>query len=396
MKNYIYILILVFFVSGCSFIVSKAANIKDIKNVTGTYNIGTKRMVLTDSTRANWYTGDYGSNRKLMTQIWYPAIISKSDKKSNYIDNKKALTYTIDLQGYDVPEILSDQVGFIRCNSWEDAQPLSNQKFPVLIFSHGHGGLRTQNTNQVEELVSHGYIVIAIDHTFDAGFVEFPDGEVVYSLTSRSNDDPIIETPEQFYKRFGYRVDDVNFIIKQINSFNGIDVDIDAIMDKDNIGIFGHSFGGLTAFYATYFNDKIKSCYALDGWFEPLPDSLVYRNINKPVMHLGQNNKGENQFWNDINFTKMDTFIRNNSKYALMIDIPGSFHYDYTDFTYFTYIAKKLSFSGNISVNVLANIMNETLLDFFDHTLKDEKMPDAFQYTKKYNEINLLYLNENR
>ena len=40
--------------------------------------------------------------------------------------------------------------------------------------------------------------------------------------------------------------------------------------------------------------------------------------------------------------------------------------------------------------------MNETLLDFFDHTLKDEKMPDAFQYTKKYNEINLLYLNENR
>ena len=129
-------------------------------------------------------------------------------------------------------------------------------------------------------MVSHGYIVIAIDHTFDAGFVEFPDGDVVYSLTSRSNDDPIIETPEQFYTRFGYRVDDVNFIIKQINSFNGIDVNIDAIMDKDNIGIFGHSFGGLTAFYATYFNDKIKSCYALDGWFEPLPDSLVYKNIN--------------------------------------------------------------------------------------------------------------------
>ena len=147
--------------------------------------------------------------------------------------------------------------------------PLSGQKFPILIFSHGHGGLRTQNTNQVEELVSHGYIVIAVDHTFDAGFVEFPNGEIIYSLTSRPNDDPIVETPEQFYTRFGYRVDDINFVIKQIDKFYEIDNNINAIMNKDNIGIFGHSFGGLTSFYAAYFNDKIKSCFALDGWFEP-------------------------------------------------------------------------------------------------------------------------------
>ena len=394
MKNTFQILILVFFISGCSFIVSKAANIKDIKNITGIYKVGTKRMVLVDTTRENWYNGDYGPNRKLMTQVWYPANIYKSDKKSNYIDNKKALTYTINLQGYDVPDILSDQVGFISCNSWEDAQPLHGSKFPVLIFSHGHGGLRTQNTNQVEELVSHGYIVIAVDHTFDSGFVEFPNGDVVYSLTSRPNDDPLIETPEQFYTRFGYRVDDINFLIKQIDNFNDVDIDLNAIMDKNNIGIFGHSFGGLTAFYTTYFNDQIKSCFALDGWFEPLPDSLLNKDINKPIMHIGQNNKGENQFWNNINFTKMDTFIRNNSKYSLMIDIPGSFHYDYTDFTYFTYVAKKLNFSGNVSVNTMVNIMNETLLEFFNYTLKNMNVPDINQYKNKYSEIDILYINE--
>ena len=394
MKNTFQILILAFFISGCSFIVSKAANIKDIKHVTGIYKVGTNRMVLVDTTRENWYTGDYGSNRKLMTQVWYPANIYKSDKKSNYIDNKKSLTYTINLQGYDVPDILSDQVGFISCNSWEDAQPLHGSKFPVLIFSHGHGGLRTQNTNQVEELVSHGYIVIAVDHTFDAGFVEFPNGDIIYSLTSRPNDNPLVETPEQFYTRFGYRVDDINFLIKQIDNFNDVDIDLNAIMDKNNIGIFGHSFGGLTAFYTTYFNDQIKSCFALDGWFEPLPDSLLNKDINKPIMHLGQNNKGEDQFWNNINFTKMDTFIRNNSKYSLMIDIPGSFHYDYTDFTYFTYVAKKLNFSGDVPVNTIANIMTETLLDFFNYTLKNMNVPDINQYKNKYSEIDILYINE--
>ena len=250
------------------------------------------------------------------------------------IDNNKALTYTIGLQGYDVPEILTNQIGYINCNSWENSKPNFGKKFPILIFSHGHGGLRTQNTNQVEELVSHGYIVIAVDHNFDAGFVEFPDGEIIYSLTSRPNDNPLVETAEQFYTRFGFRVDDINFIIKQIDKFSKIDFDIDQIMDKNNIGIFGHSFGGLTAFYSTFFNDKIKSCYALDGWFEPLPDSLLFKDINKPVMHLGQNNKGEKQFWNDINFTKMDNFIRSNSNYSVMIDIPGSNHYDYTCLLY--------------------------------------------------------------
>ena len=394
MKNTFQILILVFFISGCSFIVSKAANIKDIKHVTGIYEVGTKRMEWIDSSRTNWYNGNYGPNRKLMAQVWYPANILGSDKKSNYIDNNKALTYTIELQGYDVPEIFTNQIGLVNCNSWDNPEPLFGKKFPIIIFSHGHGGLRTQNTNQVEELVSHGYIVIAVDHTFDAGFVEFPNGEVFYSLTSRPNDNPIVETSEQFYTRFGYRVDDINFIIKQIDKFYEIDNNINAIMNKDNIGIFGHSFGGLTAFYTAYFNDQIKSCFALDGWFEPLPDSLMTKNINKPVMHLGQNNKGEDQFWYDINFTKMNSFITSNSKFSAMIDIPGSHHYDYSDFTYFSYVAKIMNFSGDVPVNTMANIMNETLLDFFDYTLKNKKAPDVNHYKNKYSEIDILYINE--
>ena len=99
-----------------------------------------------------------------------------------------------------------------------------------------------------------------------------------------------MESPETFYTRFGYRVNDINFILEQITLFDKYDFKISSIMDKDNIGIFGHSFGGLTAFYAGYHNNRIKSCFALDGWFEPLPDTLVLKDINKPIMHLGQNN----------------------------------------------------------------------------------------------------------
>ncbi len=398
MKYILQILFITVFVSSCSFVVKKTANIQNINLVTGQHLIGTKRMVWIDSTRTNWFLDGYGPYRQLMAQIWYPADASallSSVKKSKYIDNKKALTYTIELQGYKIPEILTNQIGSIKCNSWEDASPVSNKKFPILIFSHGHGGLRTQNTNQVEELVSHGYIVIAVDHTYDAGFVEFPDGNIAYSLTSKPEGERLNETPETFYTRFGYRVDDIDFVINKIDSFDDYDLNISAIMDKNNIGIFGHSFGCLTSVYATYFNDRIKSCFGLDGWFEPLHDSLVFKNINKPIMHLGQNNKGDEQFWNDINFVKMNNFIKSNSDLSVMVDIPGSHHYDYTDFTYFSYIAKKLNFSGTVSTKKMAKIMNVTLLDFFNYTLKDDKKINLDNYKKEFPEIDIIYSNIN-
>ena len=398
MKYILQILFITIFVTSCSFVVKKTANIQNINLVTGQHLIGTKRMVWIDSTRTNWFLDGYGPYRQLMAQIWYPADASallSSVKKSKYIDNKKALTYTIELQGYKIPEILTNQIGSIKCNSWEDASPVSNKKFPILIFSHGHGGLRTQNTNQVEELVSHGYIVIAVDHTYDAGFVEFPDGNIAYSLTSKPEGERLNETPETFYTRFGYRVDDIDFVINKIDSFDDYDLNISAIMDKNNIGIFGHSFGCLTSVYATYFNDRIKSCFGLDGWFEPLHDSLVFKNINKPIMHLGQNNKGDEQFWNDINFVKMNNFIKSNSDLSVMVDIPGSHHYDYTDFTYFSYIAKKLNFSGIVSTKKMAKIMNVTLLDFFNYTLKDDKKINLDNYKKEFPEIDIIYSNIN-
>lgn len=384
------LILILFLFSSCSVIVYHVADIRDIKPVTGKYSIGTKRFEIVDSSRTSWYLDGYDDYRKLMLQVWYPAKVNIYDKKSSYIDNEKALTYTINNQGYGVPEILTNQISNIECNSYDSSEPLKNNKFPLIIFSHGHGGLRTQNTNQVEELVSHGFIVMAVDHTYDAGFVEFLNGDTIFSLTARPDDNPLIETPEQFYKRFGYRVDDINYIINESKSFFKYDKDIFNIIDNDNIGIFGHSFGGLTSFYSAIFNQSIKSCYALDGWFEPLPDSLLNVDIKKPIFHLGQHNKGDIRYWNDINYDKLYSFMESNSNYSVMLDIPGSSHYDYTDFTYFTYLTKKMKFSGNIPHDSMAEIMNVTLLDFFNMTLKNSENVNVNYYIKKYPFINVI------
>ena len=85
MKQLLQISFFIFFISSCSFIVSKAANIQNINPVTGLYSIGTKRMVWVDSTRTNWFLDGYGPYRKLMAQIWYPADNQTLIKRSKFL-----------------------------------------------------------------------------------------------------------------------------------------------------------------------------------------------------------------------------------------------------------------------------------------------------------------------
>jgi predicted dienelactone hydrolase len=48
---------------------------------------------------------------------------------------------------------------------------------PVILYSHGAGGHRSETTIVVQELVSHGNVVVTVDHTDDA-YTEFPGGRL--------------------------------------------------------------------------------------------------------------------------------------------------------------------------------------------------------------------------
>jgi hypothetical protein len=58
----------------------------------------------------------------------------------------------------------------------------------VLVFSHGYTGYAAQNTLQMEELASQGYIVASIAHPGEAALAPFPDGRNIPIDTSISND----------------------------------------------------------------------------------------------------------------------------------------------------------------------------------------------------------------
>ena len=75
-----------------------------------------------------------------------------------------------------------------------ESVPAADDKlsYPVLIYLEGLTGYRQMNIFQVEELVSHGYIVVGIDQPGVAASVVFPDGHQIAGL-SKMQMDPLIQ-----------------------------------------------------------------------------------------------------------------------------------------------------------------------------------------------------------
>ena len=90
-------------------------------------------------------------------------------------------------------------------------------------------------TGLTEDLASHGYVVVAIDHPHDAAIVQFPDGHVV-----------IPSSQMDITRALEVRVADTVFLLNELarltrsGAFAGR-------LDLSRVGMFGHSLGGAAA-----------------------------------------------------------------------------------------------------------------------------------------------------
>jgi hypothetical protein len=78
---------------------------------------------------------------------------------------------------HHIPGFMFGHFKYVTTNAFASSPAAVDQpSYPVLIFLEGATGFRQMNTFQVEEMVSHGYIVVAIDQPGTAADVVFPDG----------------------------------------------------------------------------------------------------------------------------------------------------------------------------------------------------------------------------
>ena len=353
---------------NCSFIIS----LNDLPEPSGTLNVGTEIYYWTDESREEWFTEEVGDKRKIVAQIWYPTTSCSDESVYSYVDDPKLRIKAI-AKRLDIPKILLSDLKNVNSNACLNAPIMKNNygKFPLVIFSHGLGGMKVQNSIQIEDLVSNGYIVIAPDHAYDANITIFEDKSTADFKSGYPSSNVNI-TPEQFWKvrlpQINTRAADIDYIINKIKQ-ESINNGIFQHVDLDNVGIFGHSYGGATSIVSSFNNKEIKACLALDGWMLPVQDKIINSGINIPFMYIGQS------FWpNDtLNYNILNKFTNNNNDFNETILLEDTKHYDFSDTPHLSKISKKIGLSGSMNTQSLLDTVNYKVRTFFNSHLSNNR-----------------------
>ena len=238
---------------------------------------------------------------------------------------------------------------------------MNQARFPVLIFSHGILGGRIQNTSQIQELASHGYVVVGIDHTYDASFTIFSPTESIPSGLLANSLGPDGNTAVKIRDTGIYvRVADVQFVLDELAKLNAEDPKkiLAGHLDLEKVGVFGHSFGGATTMGACAVDDRVRSGLAMDGCISDERIEL----LSKPLFIMKMPREGEDPIG-----TKR--LSKKCSGPFWDVNIAGTAHGNFTDLAFLTPAHRLSMLTGTIEPMRALIIMNAYTLAFFDYTL---------------------------
>lgn len=279
---------------------------------TGPHPIGTTWLVIRDTSRAERFSPDPGARREFPVQVWYPAAPGAVGRRAPYARPEEMSFLGL------IPKFLAAQATLVKTNAILDAPP-ADGRAPVLVFSHGYTGYIAQNTPQVEELVSRGYVVASIGHTGEAAAVPFPDGRMVpidsavlanmrkqMEATQTDGADPVrmfdsisaeLTVKDHALRRENFRkflnstpeplrsesvrewAHDTRALLDELERMasGAVPSPLQGRLDLERVGVFGMSYGGATAGEFCAMDQRCKAAINIDGgqYGRLIDDSLM-------------------------------------------------------------------------------------------------------------------------
>jgi len=339
---------------------------------TGPYAIGTVTYHWVDSARAEVFTSDPEDRRELMVQVWYPGKGDRSAPRAPYVQDSRVLPPLAHL--LRLPGFVLGHFEYVTTNAIASARVSDRESsYPVLIFSHGRGGFRQHNTQQVEELVSHGYIVAAIDHPYAAAGVVFPDGRLAefdprMFDPARPGHAAFVDTVLPFLAQ------DVSLTLDRLALLNQADPSgiLTGRLDLQRAGFFGLSLGGLIGAEACHGDARLRACLFMDV---SVPADVVKAGLWQPAMWISRDSGGMNrEGWKqaDIDETQATMRAAFESLHGdgYLVFVPGMYHANFSDAPLLSPLAKLAGITGPIDARRGRSIVNALELAFFDRYLK--------------------------
>ncbi|GAA3140264.1 alpha/beta hydrolase family protein [Nonomuraea roseoviolacea] len=242
---------------------------------TGPHPVGTTSLHLKDTSRADPWVPSVKA-RELMVSLWYPAR-SPGRQRAPYMTPKESELFLKDAKLTDLPPAL---LSTTRTNAFTGAKPAGRAHgLPLVVLSPGSGKPRSTLTGLAEDLASRGYVVAAIDHTYETVATTFPDGRVTTCVPCEGDHDPSMST-----KQVKVRAADVSFVLDRLTgprpAWKG-----GRLIDRSRMGMAGHSIGGASTVTALSLDSRLRAGIDIDGTTPP--DALTHE-LKRPFMFLGK------------------------------------------------------------------------------------------------------------
>lgn len=254
--------------------------------LSGSYKVGLRTTEWVDNNRRALY-GDKELPRSIVAHLWYPISLDSNKKLAPYLGEKMPLLQQAFSQVYKLPLWLSKiLLNDIQSRSYIKADlSATQQQWPVIVFTHGLlGSPSDMYSALLEDLASHGYIVIGLDLPYFNFLTLHEDGKITSSaqLSAQFNKMSQDEQKQFMSKAIEIYKQDLGFAIDKLYEINK---DSQSLfynhLDLEHIGVIGHSAGGTAAIEFCRTDKRCKAAVNLDGWYDhiistdPLPVPLL-------------------------------------------------------------------------------------------------------------------------
>jgi predicted dienelactone hydrolase len=338
----------------------------------GRYPVGTTAIDLVDRSRLELCDPATKSPRELVVQVWYPAI-SNYGTKAPYLPDRRS-----------IPKGIYSHLGLVKTHAVRDvAIAPSTSPYPVVLYTPSWSGYRTDNTFQTEELASHGFVVIGLEHPCSVPLAVYPSGRVIHSNLSAdytSSDAALATLLRVGEEQLILRTQDIQFVLDRLPQINQHQL-FDGALDLNRIGIFGHSFGGAAAAQACAIDRRLKAGMNMDGL---LFGSAAQHGASQPFLFMQSDyarptaaeltstdgTMRRSKQTDEWGYQQRDRWFRDWGGENLTL--LGSAHMNFSDLPLRSRLRNG---GGSIAPDRAMKIINAYTVAFFDRELKGKQSP---------------------
>jgi dienelactone hydrolase len=302
-----------------------------------------------------------------MIQIWYPADVAVKGPLSTYRATSETTYWNA-------------RYSLARTHAIVDAAVSVRRKsYPVVVFAPSWWGGRSEATFQAEELASHGFIVVGMDHPYSTLLTAFPDGRLVHTKLTSGEDyssdagfQAFIAAADEQVK---VRAEDAQSVLDTLERINENDPAslLTAHLDMNRVGILGYSIGGGAAAQACWLDRRFAAGVDLDGMLAAesekqgtrAPFLFIFGGF-PPSRERAARAEGPSKREAEFEIRQFDQVTRSlAASGGFLLILPGQEHASFSDGPFYSPL-NSMSYRRGVGAEPAARVVSKYVIAFFN------------------------------